>query len=229
MNDERDNKKIPWLEAREEGLVLTDGEISLMGDFTKNIKRLQPENLNRELIVKAAKKGLEKNQEKLPLALDCTAGLGEDSILIAAAGFRVRMYEYNFVIAALLRDALDRGMKDERITHIVSRMELVEGDSIKAMEEMAEKKKGEVEIPDIILLDPMFPERQKSGLVKKKFQLLQRLEAPARDEETLLDSAIKVGPRKILIKRPIKGPYLSEIRPSYSLEGSVIRIDCIVR
>ena len=26
--------------------------------------------------------------------------------------------------------------------------------------------------PDIVLLDPMFPERQKSGSIKKKFQLL---------------------------------------------------------
>ena len=84
------------------------------------------------------------------------------------------------------------------------------------------------EKPDIILLDPMFPERQKSGLVKKKFQLLQKLESPAQDEKALLTAAMKVAPRKIIIKRPAKAPYLAGVKPSYSLQGSVIRIDCVV-
>ena len=73
----------------------------------------------------------------------------------------------------------------------------------------------------------MFPERTKSGLVKKKFQLLHRLEAPADDEEALLAAAIAARPQRIVIKRPLKGPYLAGRKPSYTLSGKKIRYDCI--
>jgi 16S rRNA (guanine1516-N2)-methyltransferase len=82
--------------------------------------------------------------------------------------------------------------------------------------------------PDVIYLDPMFPERQKSGLIKKKFQLLQRLESPCADEEELLSAALAARPLRIVIKRPLKGPPLAGATPSYSLKGKAIRYDCIV-
>ena len=82
--------------------------------------------------------------------------------------------------------------------------------------------------PDIILLDPMFPERQKSGLVKKKFQLIHNLECPCNDEKEMLEAAMAAEPKKIIIKRPLKGPYLAGVKPSYSLTGKSIRYDCII-
>jgi 16S rRNA (guanine1516-N2)-methyltransferase len=74
----------------------------------------------------------------------------------------------------------------------------------------------------------MFPARQKSGLIKKKFQLLQQLEQPCTDEVELLNVALEAKPRKIVIKRPAKGPYLAEIKPHYSISGKAIRYDCFV-
>jgi DNA-3-methyladenine glycosylase I len=83
--------------------------------------------------------------------------------------------------------------------------------------------------PDVVLLDPMFPVRQKSGLIKKKFQLLQKLEQPSADEEAeLLQAALAASPRRIVIKRPLKGPYLAGRQPDYSLCGTAIRYDCIL-
>lgn len=41
-------------------------------------------------------------------AVDATAGLGEDAFLLAAAGFGVRLYRRDRVIALLLSDALRR-------------------------------------------------------------------------------------------------------------------------
>ena len=89
---------------------------------------------------------------------------------------------------------------------------------------------GSNEPPDIVLLDPMFPERRKSALVKKKFQLLQQLESPCEgaDEGELLEAAEAAGPRRIIIKRPLKGPYLAGRRPGYSITGKAVRYDCIV-
>ncbi len=142
-------------------------------------------------------------------------------MILAAAGFRVKLYEYNSVIADLLEDALDRAADDPELSLYASRMELHKEDSIEALNNM--------EIaPDVVLLDPMFPERNKSALVKKKFQLLQQLEMPCVSEKELLDAAISARPFKIVIKRPAKGPYLAGVKPSYSLTGKAIRYDCIV-
>jgi 16S rRNA (guanine1516-N2)-methyltransferase len=64
--------------------------------------------------------------------------------------------------------------------------------------------------------------------VKKKFQVLHQLEQPCTDETELLDAAVSAGPRKIVIKRPLKGPYLAGRKPDYSLKGKAIRYDCII-
>ena len=82
--------------------------------------------------------------------------------------------------------------------------------------------------PDVVLLDPMFPPRKKSALVKKKLQLLQLVEQPCPDEAALLEAALVLAPRKIVIKRPRNGPPLAGVAPTYSLAGRAVRFDCLV-
>ena len=222
-------------------LTLTDGRLNLCADLSDSIRRLKPDNLSRELLVRTAKlknKAKRDNGTKRdnnvnldnsavnysrPLAIDATAGFGEDSILLAAAGFDVVMYEYDAVIAALLEDALRRAAEsdNDKLRAAVTHMKLINADSIEAMQHLQER-------PDVIFLDPMFPAREKSALIKKKFQLLQRLEQPCTDEESLLNAALSAHPHKIIIKRPLKGPYLADRRPDYSIKGKAIRYDCIV-
>ena len=86
-----------------------------------------------------------------------------------------------------------------------------------------------VPVPDVIYLDPMFPARRKSAAVKKKLQLLQQLERPATDEEAgeLLRAALAAGPRKVVVKRPAKGPDLAGVKPSYRVTGKAVRFDVI--
>lgn len=201
-----------------QGLALTGEGLSLRGDFSDMKRRLRHNNLSHELIVKAAKI---KNPAGTPVAVDATAGMGQDSLLLAAAGFEVQLYEKNPVIAALLQDALCRAAQDPELAPIVGRMHFHEEDSLAALQQPGLRA-------DVVVLDPMFPERQKSGLVKKKFQLLHHLELPCDDEKELLSAAIAAHPRKIIIKRPLKGPCLAGIKPSYSLRGKSIRYDCIV-
>jgi 16S rRNA (guanine1516-N2)-methyltransferase len=206
-----------FLQLSPDGLQLTDGKLALRGDFTKQLSRLRQGNLPRELLVRAAKiKGIHT-----PTVVDATAGLGEDALLLAAAGFSVQLYEYDPVIAALLKDAMRRAAKEPELADIVSRMQVFEEDSVKALPQLPTA-------PDVVLLDPMFPARQKSALIKKKFQLLQKLESPCAEEDALMQAAIEAHPRKIVVKRPRKGPFLAERKPSYSLQGKAIRYDCIV-
>ena len=54
------------------------------------------------------------------------------------------------------------------------------------------------------------------------------LEKPCEDERALLDAALAARPKRIVIKRPAKGPFLAGVKPSYSLDGSAVRFDCIV-
>ncbi len=150
---------------------------------------------------------------------DATAGMGDDSFLLAAAGYEILLYESDPVIASLLRDALRRAADDPCISPIAARMKFFEADSIAALRSLTIP-------PDVVYLDPMFPDRRKNGLVKKKFQLLHELERPCSDEEALLSAAFFAHPRRIVVKRPAKAPPLAGRAPSYSLNGSTIRFDC---
>ena len=205
------------LERRPDGLALTDGVITVQGDFSPLLARVRPGNLNRELLVKAARiKGI---SPKDLTAVDATAGLGEDALLLAAAGFEVTLFERNPIIAALLRDALERAGTDPALADIVGRMNLVEGESTTALATLGFQ-------PDVVLLDPMFPAKGKDAAVKKKLQMLQKLERPCDDEDALIEAAFAAQPRKVVVKRPVKGPHLAGRKPSYTLSGKAIRFDC---
>lgn len=200
-----------------EGLALVGDGMVLRADFARMLPRLRPDRLGRELLVRAARvRGVEH-----PTAVDATAGLGEDSLLLAAAGFRVLMFEKDPVIAALLRDALERAASEPGLADVVARMELREQDSVAALGALDRS-------PDVVFLDPMFPGRTKSAAVKKKFQLLHRLERPCEDEEGLLAAALAARPRKVVVKRPPKGPLLAGAKPSYQLTGKAVRYDVLV-
>jgi len=202
----------------EHGLSLVSDGMELCGDFGHMLSRVKNGKWQHEMLVRAAKP---KNLGDTPLAVDATAGLGEDAFLLAAAGFRVCLFERDPVIAALLRDAIRRALRDEELAEIVSRMEFVEGDSIVEMPHLPQS-------PDVVLLDPMFPAKRKDAVSKKKLQMLQHLERPCEDETALMHAAMAAHPRKIIVKRPLKGPFLAGVKPDYSLKGKTIRYDCYV-
>jgi 16S rRNA (guanine1516-N2)-methyltransferase len=208
----------PTLVRDADGLALSGGGQTLRGDFSRMLPRARPDRVRRELLVRAAKV---RGTGEVPSAVDATAGLGEDAFLLAAAGFSVRLYERDPLVAALLEDALQRAREAPELAGIASRMELFEQDSLEALPRLGF-------LPDVVLLDPMFPAKRGDALAKKKLQLIQLLERPCADEEALLGAALAARPRKVVIKRPLKGPHLAGRKPDYSLCGRTIRYDCIV-
>lgn len=201
----------------EHGLALVAGDLTLRCDFSNMVPRLRQDRLAHELLVRAARvRGVEH-----PTAVDATAGLGEDALLLAAAGFEVTLVEHDPAIAALLRDGLERAADDQRLAGIVSRMRLVEGDSIEVLAGLGAS-------PDVVYLDPMFPAKRKDAATKKKLQVFQMLQTPCPDEAGLMRAALAAAPRKVVVKRPLKGPHLAGIRPSSSLAGKVVRYDVVV-
>ena len=196
------------------GVSLTGFGLTYQGDFENMLHRVTNGRLQHEMLVRAAKS--EKPGRK---AIDATAGMGEDAFLLAACGYEMMLYEQNPVVAVLLKDALRRAKKHPKLKDIVARMQLVEGNSI-------DELKSRVDDIDLIYLDPMFPGRQKSGLINKKLQLIQKLEPPCSDEVELFETAIQAKPSKIIVKRPLKSPFLAGKNPTYELKGKAIRYDC---
>ena len=250
------------LHLTKEGLCLEGAGLRLLPDFSSMRPRILKGNLQKEFLAKVSRIKSPDGEKQL-YAIDATAGLGEDSFLLAACGYQVCMYERDPVISALLEDCLHRAAKDPQLAPIASRMQIVQGDSIQALRVLAKRREAQDEstmslgepekevmlhaddsekevlpqvddpekeqflaVPDLIYLDPMFPQRRKSGLIGKKLQLLQKLEQPCMEEANLLQAAMEVHPRRIVIKRPLKGPYLDGKKPHYSLEGKAIRYDC---
>ena len=181
--------------------------------------------------------------------LDLTAGWGQDSLLLATAGARrVSMVERHPIVAALLADAVrrlhvlsQRGDTDTRAstTDLCGRLSLQQGESTHLLQELVDNSSDEA--PDIVYLDPMFPARKKSALVKKNMQLLHGiLESQAvvdehvrrQEERVLLQLSCEIAGRKVVVKRPIHAPPLGQgdgiVLPSYDIRGSINRWDVYV-
>lgn len=196
------------------GVSLTGYGLTYQGDFEGMLHRVSDGRLAHEMLVRAV-----KTTETDLKGIDATAGMGEDAFLLAAYGYDMTLYEQNPVVAVLLKDALRRAKKHPQLKEIAGRMKLVEGNSV-------EELKTRVDAVDLIYLDPMFPGRQKSGLINKKLQLIQKLEPPCSDEVELFEAAIQAKPSKIIVKRPLKSPFLAGKNPTYELKGKAIRYDC---
>ena len=204
-------------------LLLDSDRLSLIGygmryqgDVSQMLYRITGGRVHHEMLAKAA-----KTKTAHPVAIDAAAGMGEDAMLLAAAGYEVYLFEQNPVIAALLRDALRRAKAHPVLGELVGRMHFTEGDSIALMPRLSVQ-------PELVYLDPMFPPRRKSGLIHKKLQLIQKLEQPCSAEEELLAAAMALHPKKIIVKRPLNGACLAGRKPSYTVKGKAIRYDCIV-
>ena len=208
----------------EEGLTAAGRGMRLTADFSSILPRISPGRIRSESLVRAC--ALKKEGERTTegaLVFDMTAGLGEDSFVLAGAGFEVVMFEADGIIAALLEDAVARGLEDPLTSPVLERMTLVKGDSIKLASAYVSEKGRR---PDTVYLDPMFPAKKRGGLTGKKFQILHLIEEPCADEEGLLEAAFALDPSKVVIKRQAKGPYLAGRKPHYSIPGESIRYDC---
>ncbi|MEM6161257.1 16S rRNA (guanine(1516)-N(2))-methyltransferase RsmJ [Erwinia sp. P6884] len=141
----------------------------------------------------------------LPAVVDATAGLGRDAFVLASLGCRVQMFERHPVVAALLEDGLQRGYQSTEIGGwLRERLTLIHASSLDALAGIAEK-------PDVVYLDPMYPHRQKSALVKKEMRVFQTLVGADADADGLLEPARRLAKKRIVVKRPDYAPPLAGI------------------
>ncbi len=208
---------------------------SISIDFTKgtNAHRQQFGGGRGQAIAKAI--GLKSGVT--PSVLDATAGLAGDAFVLATLGCRLTLIERSPIISCLIEDAIERASLTDDFQHILQQgFKLVRADAneyltgLVSTENSAgndDENTGEHR-PDVIYIDPMYPDRKKSALVKKDMQILQRLHLQEDNPAELLENAMLVAQKRVVVKRPIQAEPLNERTVSTSIKSKKTRYDVYV-
>lgn len=158
--------------------------------------------------------------DALPDVLDVTAGMGRDAFVLASLGCKVTMLERSEVIALLLADALKRAMADADTADITQRMQLQHLDASEYLQDLSV-----AQYPAVIYLDPMYPHRDKSALVKKEMRLFRELVGDDVDSASVLGLARQRAIRRVVVKRPISADWLGQQQPHSQIASKNTRYD----
>lgn len=178
--------------------------------------RLQHGGGRGELIAKAC--GVKK--DFTPAIVDATAGFGKDSLLLASLGCQVRMLERSPLVAALLADGWQRAQLEPALQPILPRMQLHHANAMDWLQSLPSEL-----YPDVVYLDPMFPERVNSAKVKKDMQAFHLAVGSDEDSDALLMPALAVAKKRVVVKRPRHAQHLAGHKPDLVYEGESSRFD----
>jgi 16S rRNA (guanine1516-N2)-methyltransferase len=223
---------LPYVEnlvpAADYSLLLTPDHLCLQDNHSKSLPliidflspqttyRRQRTSLKRETLARAM--GLKNHTT--PKIVDATAGLGLDSFILACLGFEVTLLERSPIIQALLEDGIQRAQLDPTVAPIANRLHLITQDTTLWLQTLTEDAH-----PDIIYLDPMFPTRTKSALVKKEMRIFHDIVGDDPDADQLLRLALTCAAKRVVVKRPRLATHLADLTPSFSQTGSSCRFD----
>lgn len=152
--------------------------------------------------------------------VDATAGLGQDSFLLACLGCRVTAIERSPIMGALLQDGLSRALKagDAKLRSVVERIELVVADARHWLRGLPES-----DAPDAVYMDPMYPARRKAALPTRKMRLCRLLVGDDPDAADLLDAARRLGCRVAVKRHRFAPPLAADI--AATIRGTAVRYD----
>ena len=167
----------------------------------------------KEPIVKAI--GLKGNEGWH--VVDATPGLGRDAFILVSVGCKVTMIERSPIVAALLEDGIRRLALS--FPELAAKMSLQHGNSAEVMQYFTGEN------VNAIYLDPMFPHKKKSALVKKEMRLFQQLLGHDPDADALLPPALKLATHRVVVKRPNSADVLAGEKPSMAIESKKHRFD----
>lgn len=214
---------IGWHLAWQDGaLVLRNSDVPKQGDilvdFTSgaaSYRRLHGGGKN-EAIAKAC--GLNKKRDLT--ILDATAGLGRDAFVLASLGASVTLVERNPVVAALLYDGLRRAADSTALSWVGQRMHLLHNSALSALQQHAPV--------DVVFLDPMFPPRDKTALVKKEMRAFHDVVGSDLDADALLAPALALAQKRVVVKRPGYADVLAQQLPTMTVAGKNNRFDVYI-
>lgn len=158
-----------------------------------------------------------------PSILDTTAGLAGDAFVLATLGCSVTMLERSQILFMLIDDALERASLNEDFNPIIKQgFTAINND---ANDYIKKQLSAGNTAPDVIYIDPMYPDRKKSALVKKDMQILQRLHGEDENAAELLGNALNYAKKRVVVKRPLHAETLSEKKPNTCIKSKKTRYD----
>jgi len=158
-----------------------------------------------------------------PDVIDATAGMGRDSLIMASLGCQVNMQERNPAIFQLLSNALTRFQLKDSVSGDQTKSGIAERLSLHQLD--GGKGQFATDAAAVIYLDPMFPQRKKSALVKKEMRLFKRLAGDDLDSDQLLLNALASASKRVVVKRPKGAPFLADKSPSHQVVSKNFRYD----
>lgn len=173
---------------------------------------------NNELLAKAV--GIKSNY--LPSIIDATAGLGGDAFILAGLGCKIVMLERSAIIAALLQDGITRLFKNERFQHLD--FSLIHSEAAAYLSQLEASH-----YPDVIYLDPMYPQTNKTALAKKEMRMLRAIAGDDTDADRLLQTALKFARKRVVVKRHRHAPELADKKPHFVITGRSQRFDIYLK
>lgn len=191
----------------------------------KQLWRFSKLNKAQEPILRALKW---KNNEPQSV-WDLTAGLGRDGGMLAYSGFNVTFFERNPTLQILLSESI-HSLHNE-MPDMANRIQLNRMNSIEYLKQAIEDTS--IELPNNCYMDPMYPHRKKSALVKLDLRMVRDLVGDDPDSSELLSTALTLlksgrGMQRVVVKRPAKSEYLGDFKPSYSVEAPNTRLDVYI-
>lgn len=164
-----------------------------------------------------------------PTVLDATAGLAKDAYVLACLGCSMTLIERSPVIVELIKNAIERATANEHFQSILDNgFTVINKSSIEYLTNLSDNIQSNLTYPDVIYLDPMYPDKKKSASVKKNMQILQTLLGKDEDTQALLKAALKVAKKRVVVKRPKGAENLSEQKPTYTVESKKTRYDIYI-
>lgn len=157
----------------------------------------------------------------LPSVVDATGGMGRDAFVLASLGCELTLIERSPVIHALLEDGLHRASLHTDTAETAARIKLVCASSIDWLSQHPQPA-------EVVYLDPMYPHRDKSALVKKEMRYFRELVGDDSDAGELLEAAWSAQPARVVVKRPKGAPLLNSRTPSTRVESKNTRYDIYV-
>ena len=154
--------------------------------------------------------------------IDLTAGLGRDAMTIATLGCQVTMVERNIMLYAMVKDALRRlSQHDGSAAALCQRIHIQNQDSQDYLQNLEPEEAQAV----TFYMDPMYPHRNKSALVKKEMRIIRMLVGDDEDSGNVLSLAIAAKPKRVVVKRPAEAPPLDHHKPSFDIKSKNTRYD----
>lgn len=181
----------------------------------KNRHRRQFGGGRGQLIAKAV--GLKKIEQ--PTILDLTAGFGQDAYVLACLGCRVVMLERCEAMAAVLQDGLERLYASGEMSH--HQISLIMTDAATYLQQLTE-------LPDVIYMDPMYPDTKNTALAKKEMQALRELVGDDVDARALCLQALDKARYRVVVKRPRHGAPLLDKPADVVFKGQSSRFDVYI-